>query len=84
MSKEQEIYKNMKKRGRLYKFKGKFIINYPALYCAIKEAGYNEEQITLIIKRMIEKGYIRKSKDVWGRTSEGLGFSFIIEKWVNA
>lgn len=83
MTKEQEIYKNMKKRGRLYKFKGKYGIRYSALYCAIKEAGYTDEQINTIIQRMIDKGYLRKSKDAWGRECEGLGFNFIIEKWEN-
>lgn len=83
MSKEQEIYKNMKRKGRLYKAYGKYGIRYPALYCSIKEAGFNEEQIHQIILNMIAKGYIRKSKDVNGRTWEGDGGNYIIEKWIN-
>jgi hypothetical protein len=83
MSKEQEIYKNMKRKGRLYKAYGKYGIRYPALYCSIKEAGYNEEQIHQIILNMIAKGYIRKVKNVNGRVLEGLASNYIIEKWVN-
>ena len=83
MTKEQEIYKNMKKRGRIYKSHGKYGIRYAALYCSIKEAGFmTDEIIWKIIDRMENKGYIRQSRDINGRTCGHLG-NYIIEKWVN-
>lgn len=83
MTKEQEIYKNMKKRGRIYKSHGKWGIGYAPLYCSIKEAGFKDDkEIWQIIKGMEKKGYIRQSKDANGRTYGHLG-NYIIEKWVN-
>lgn len=83
MSKEQEIFKNMRKRGRLYKSHGKWTIGYAHLYCAIKEVGYRDDKtIHKIIEGMEDKGYIRQSKDVNGRTWGHMGH-YIITKWVN-
>ena len=83
MTKEQEIYRNMKKRGRIFKKHGKYGIGYAPLYCSIKEAGFHEDEIIWeIIKRMESKGYIRQSRDVNGRIKGHLG-NYIIEKWVN-
>ena len=80
MTKEQEIYKNMKKRGRIYKKRnGKYGIDYPSLFVAIKEAGYDDdEMIEKIIKNMIDKGYLSKSHDGYNK-----GLRYVIEKWVN-
>lgn len=83
MTKEQEIYKNMKKKGRIFKKYGKYGIGYAHLYCSIKEAGFPEDEtIWKIIKGMENKGYIRQSRDVNGRTHGHFG-TYIIEKWVN-
>lgn len=79
MTKEQLIFKNMKKHGRIYKSHGKFGIGYSALYVSIKEAGYeNEATIKKIIDAMINGGYLRYS-----RAKANKGLKFIIEKWVN-
>lgn len=89
MTKEQEIYKNMRKKGRIMKSHNKWVIRASKLMLAISEAGY-EDIVTQkqIIQGMIDKGYLRESKDVWGRTArdQGLTFlmgNFIIEKWVD-
>lgn len=83
MTKEQEIYRNMKRRGRIYKAYGKWGIKYEGLYKAIEEAGYTDyKTIWKIIHRMEDKGYIRGSKDVCGRNYE-LNSRYIILKWVN-
>jgi hypothetical protein len=79
MSKEQEIYKNMKKKGRIYKAYGKWGIDYASLYCSIKEAGYDSDAVIWrIINGMMNKGYIRLSKN---RVNRGL--KYVVEKWVN-
>lgn len=90
MTKEQEIFKNMKKRGRIYKAYGKFGISYINLWKSIIEAGYDKEQTEQIIRNMIKKGLIRYSKDCWGRTPDdkkggGCHYKgkYIIEKWIN-
>lgn len=82
MTKAQEIYQNMKKRGRIYKAYGKWGISYASLYVSIKEAGYTaDETIWTIIENMKAKGYIRESKDTWGR--ERRHQKYIITKWEN-
>lgn len=82
MTKEQEIYKNMRRRGNIKKCYGQWCISYAALYCAIKDAGYKDDHtIWAIMENMLAAGWIRKSKDSWGRESEGLGHRFIIVKW---
>ena len=78
MTKEQEIYRNMKKKGRIYKAYGKWGIGYASLYVSIKEAGYEDDAVNQIIQGMKNKEYIRESKS---RTNKGL--KYIIEKWVN-
>lgn len=84
MTQEQLIYKNMKRKGNIWKSHGKFGISYSALYCAIKDAGYEDrETVQRIIKRMVNKGYIRHSKDVYGRSDWAWNGNYIIEKWVN-
>lgn len=81
MTKEQMIYKNMRRRGNLYKSHGRYGIAFSSLYCAIKDAGYDDDAtIRTIIRKMEDKGYIRKSRDVSGKTTTG---RYIIEKWVN-
>lgn len=81
MTKEQMIYKNMKRKGNLYKSHGKYGITFSSLYCAIKDAGYDDDKtIRTIIDRMEDKGYIRKSRDISGKTTTG---KYVIEKWVN-
>lgn len=86
MSKEQEIYRNMKKRGRIYKTHGKWKINYPSLLCSIEEAGYTQDESNMIIEKMLRKGYIRQVRDAYGRTDSSKGMShhlsgYIIERW---
>lgn len=88
MSKEQEIYRNMKKRGRIYKTHGKWKINYPSLLCSIEEAGYTQDESNMIIEAMLRKGYIRQVRDAYGRTDADKGMShhlsgYIIERWEN-
>lgn len=79
MTKAQEIYRNMKKRGRIYKAYGKWGINFSSLYVSIKEAGYTEDDIIRkIIHNMEDKGYIRTSHS---KVNQGL--KYIIEKWEN-
>ena len=81
MTKEQMIYKNMRRKGNLYKSHGKYGITFLNLYCAIKDAGYDDyKTIRTIIDRMENKGYIRKSRDISGKTTTG---KYIIVKWVN-
>lgn len=81
MTKEQTIYQNIKRKGNLYKSHGKYSISFLNLYWAIKDAGYdNDKTIRTIIEGMISNGYIRKSKDISGKTTTG---RYIIEKWVN-
>ena len=81
MTKEQEIYKNMRKRGRIYKFNGKYGINTAQLFGAIQEAGYADRNtVYQIIDKMEEKGYIRKSLMPNGKPKMG---RYIIQKWVN-
>ena len=58
MTKEQEIYKNMKASHGIVKSHGKWVIRYSALYVAIKNAGYSDEQIRKIIHLMLDEGYI--------------------------
>ena len=86
MTKEQEIYKNMKKRG-IYKAYGKYGITYPNLYCAIKDAGYdNHKTIDTIINNMENKGYIRRSYDGTRNCDPHKAFTtgrYIILKWEN-
>lgn len=74
---EKEIYRNMKKRGRIRKSHGKWVISYPALYCAIKETVYFSDYDTIIkiIDNMINGKYIRISRS-WRD-------NYIILKWVN-
>lgn len=85
MTKEQEIFQNMKKRGRIHKAYGKWVIKYPALYVSIKEAGYAEdEQIWGIIDNMIKAGYIRRSLDINGKPCIlKHGGNYIITRWAN-
>lgn len=89
MTKEKQIYQNMKHNHRIFKSHGKYGIKYSGLYMAIKEAGYNDRDvINKIIDNMISSGYIRPSKDVWGRTCTDQGLShhlgnYIILKWEN-
>lgn len=78
MTKEQEIYKNMKRN--LYKSHGKWTIGIAKLYKAIWDAGYNKAQSEIIIKGMETKGYIRRTKNVNGKPTCG---HYVIEKWVN-
>lgn len=83
MTKEQEIYKNMRKRGRIFKAYGKYGIGYANLYCSIKEAGYTEEAtIWKIIDGMERRGYIRQGRKSNGKTVGHCG-NYIIEKWIN-
>ena len=85
MTKEQEIYKNMreiaKRRHTLKKSHGKWWVSYPTLLNAIEEAGYNENQSNTIIDRMIAKGYIHICRDINGH--EFIGRGLIIDKWIN-
>jgi hypothetical protein len=81
MTKEQEIYKHMRHRGRIFKSHGKWGIRYSALYCAIKDAGYSDDNtIHAIIDNMVNKGYIRKTYNT--KDFKYMG-NFIILKWVN-
>ena len=81
MTKEQEIYRNMKASRKIYKAYGKYGIRFSALYCAIKEAGYNNDTIIRkIIQKMENNGYIRKSKGINGQENFA---KYIILKWVN-
>lgn len=81
MTKEQEIYKNMKMNHHIWKSHGKYGINFESLYCAIKDAGYDDDKtIRTIIHRMVDKGYIRMSKSIGKNQYTG---KYIIEKWVN-
>lgn len=82
MTKEQEIYKNMKASHGIVKSHGKWVIRYPALYMAIKKAGYSDEQIRKIIDRMCDKGYIHRIKWADGK-ERGAGAGLVIDKWVN-
>ena len=74
---EKEIYRNMKKRGRIWKSHGKWVIRYSALFCAIKETIYFNDYDTInkIIHNMIKRNYIRMSRNGSG--------NYIILKWVN-
>ena len=93
MTKEQEIYKNMKEIGRrahtLKKCHGRWWVSYTTLVDAIRAAGYAEEQISPIISRMEEKGYIhtmRPVKHIPGKTATGERAryaGFIIDRWAN-
>ena len=79
MTVEQKIYNDMKQYHRIYKAYGKYGITYAGLYNAIKDAGYDDyDTIEKIINNMINKGYIRLSKN---RGNKGL--KYIITKWVN-
>jgi predicted transcriptional regulator len=81
MTKEQEIYKNMKMNHRIWKSHGKYGINFENLYCAIRDAGYDDyNTICTIIDRMVDKGYIRMSRSIGRAKNTG---KYIIEKWVN-
>jgi hypothetical protein len=88
---EKQIYKAMKDTHSIKKCYGKFIIPSYALINAINKCGYDQVTTIIIIKRMIEKGYIRPSIDIHGRkwdftAIEGtdiiLGGNFVIQKWV--
>ena len=87
MTKEQEIYKNMKRKGYIYKSHGKWGISYSKLYHAIADAGYNDyKTINTIIDRMERKGYIRRSYDGTPTCDPHKAFTtgrYIILKWVN-
>lgn len=92
MTSEKRIYDEMKKTHTIRKCYGKWIIPSSALILAITKCGYDEAKAIIIIKRMIEKEYIRPSIDVHGRkwdftaienTGVILGGNFIIQKWVN-
>lgn len=81
MTKEKQIFDNMRHQHGICKSHGKWVIRYSALYCAIKEAGYtSDEVIWKIIDGMIKQGYLRKARNVNGKTTTG---NYIIEKWVN-
>lgn len=81
MTKEQEIYQNM--RHRVRKYRGKWCIGYAGLYCAIKEAGFTEDEtIWKIMDNMVAKGYLRYSKDR-NRRTHGHFSNYIILKWAN-
>jgi hypothetical protein len=83
MTKEQEIYRNMKKRGRIFRAHGKYGIGYAHLYCSIKEAGYPDDAtIWQIIDGMERRGYIRQSVKPNGKTAGHCG-NYVIEKWIN-
>lgn len=83
MSKEQEIFQNMRHQHGIRKCNGKWVIRYSSLYCAIKEAGYkDDETIWKIMEGMERNGYIRQSRNVNGKTYGHLG-NYIITKWVN-
>ena len=75
MTKEQEIYKNMK--SRIFKAYGKFCIKKSFLLLSIKEAKYNDETALEILKRMETKGYIRLSNSRYNK-----GLTYIIERWI--
>ena len=78
MTKEQQIYKNMKSRG-IVKAHGKWIISYNRLYCAIVDAGYKDyDTIRKIIDGMVANGYIRKP-----HSGNYISGNYVIEKWVN-
>lgn len=88
---EKQIYKEMKNTHKIKKCYGRFIIPSYALISAINKCGYDKETTIIIIKRMIEKGYIRPSIDIHGRqwdfsiienTDIILGKNFIIQKWI--
>lgn len=87
--KRKEIYTNMKKRGRIFRAHSKWGISYAHLYVSIQEAGYMDyDTIRKIMDGMINEGYIRPAKDVWGRTcgrngNASCSGNYIIEKWVN-
>lgn len=85
MTKEQEIFKNMKEIGRrrhtLRKSHGKWWVSSPTLASAIEEAGFTEKQAWTIIDRMEAKGYIHQRRDINGHKVFGGGY--IIDKWVN-
>lgn len=82
MTKEKQIFDNMRHQHGIRKFHGKWVIRYSSLYCAIKEAGYtSDEAIRQIINGMVKQGYIRKSRNVNGK-EQAFG-NYIIEKWVN-
>ena len=92
MTIEKKIYKEMKNTHKIKKCYGQWIIPSYALIFAIKQCGYDEPTALIIIKRMIEKGYIRPSIDIHGckwefslieNTGIVLGGNFIIQKWVN-
>ena len=79
MTKEQQIYKNMKLSHRIYKsrYSKYFIIPYSALYCAISDAGYREyATIHTVINNMVKGGYIAQCKN-------GVSLAYRILKWVN-
>ena len=78
LTKEQQIFKNIKSRG-VIKSHGKWVIDYKKLYCAIVDAGYKDyDTVRKIIDNMVAKGYIRKS-----HTGNRISSNYIIEKWVN-
>ena len=88
MTKEQQIFQNMKRRGRIYKAHGKWCISYAKLVNAIIEAGYDRDTADRIIENMLAKNYIRQCKNVNGRTATDQGMShrlgnYVILKWVN-
>jgi len=85
MTKEQEIFKNMKEIGRrrhtLKKSHGRWWVSHPTLVDAIEQSGFKEAQAIVIISRMEAKGYVHTRKDVNGRAVMGGGY--VIDKWEN-
>ena len=87
--KRREIYSNMKKKGRIFRAHNRWGISYAHLYVAIQESGYSEYGvISNIIGGMIDEGYIRPARNVWGKTLGKDGKSsysgnYIIEKWIS-
>ena len=85
MTKEQEIYRNMKaiakRRHTMGKSHGRWWVSYPTLHDAIKDAGFADDKtIAAIIDRMEEKGYIHAARTANGHKNPG---TYIIDKWAN-
>ena len=88
MTKEQQIYKNMKRPGHIKKAYGKWCISYSKLIKAIIDTGYSRDTADKIIENMLARGYIRESRNINGKTAteQGLKHSlsgYIITKWIN-
>jgi len=77
MTKEQEIYKAMKRRG-VFKRYGKWLITYSKMFCAVRDCGYSVEQTNKIIEGMIAQGYIRRVHKVKCRP---ISTNYVIERW---